>query len=181
MLTVLGFAATAAVIGIIVVVALASRRPDTFSYERSTIIATPPEAIFPLIADLVAFNSWNPFNEDPSITGSYSGPPRGPGARNTFASKRAGTGHIEILEEHAPDRLVVGLVMTKPMACDNRVEFRLEPVEGGTRVTWAMAGPMTFMAKLMSQVMDCDKMCGNQFDKGLAALKRRSESQPVAA
>ncbi len=181
MLTILAYIAIAAVFAGAVVLILAARQPDEFDYERSTIIGASPDAIFPLIADPVAFNTWNPFNEDPSITGTYSGPARGPGARYTFASKHAGTGYTEIVEEDAPRFLAVRLVMTKPMACDNRIEFRLEPVPAGTRVTWAMSGPMTLMGKVMNQVINCERMCGTQFDKGLAKLKGIVERETIAA
>jgi uncharacterized protein YndB with AHSA1/START domain len=181
MLTVLAYAAVAAAVAVAALLALAARRPDTFGYARSTVIRAPAERIFPLIADPVAFNAWNPFNEDPSITGSYSGPPRGPGARYTFASRRAGTGYTQVVEEHAPRLLVVRLVMTKPMAADHHVEFRLEPLAEGTRVTWAMSGRMTFIAKVMNQVIDCERMCTSQFDKGLAKLKTIAERETVSA
>jgi uncharacterized protein YndB with AHSA1/START domain len=168
-------------IGIVVVLLLAARQPDTFSYGRSVVIRAPAERIFPFVAEPASFNRWNPFNEDPSITGTYSGPLRGPGARYTFESKRAGTGYSEIVEERAPHHLVVRLVMTKPMACDNRVDFHLEPVPEGTRVTWAMSGPMTFMSKIMNQVMNCERMCGTQFTRGLEKLKSLVEREQIAA
>lgn len=161
---------------------LALRQPDTFHYVESVIVQATADRIFPLVADPVSFNAWNPFNEDPSIKGAYSGPPRGPGARYTFESKSAGTGHTEILEERAPELLVVRLVMTKPMACDNRVEFRLEPAgRGATRVSWHMSGRMTFLGKVLNQAIDCERMCTRQFAKGLAKLKRLAESESVAA
>ena len=166
----------AAVVGL--VLARAARQPDMFEYARSTIIAARAEHIFPLIADPPTFNGWNPFNQDPSISGSYSGPARGPGARYAFTSKGAGSGYTEIVAERAPSHLQVRLVMTKPMACDNRVDFRLEPVGNGTRVTWAMSGPMSFAGKVMNQVINCERMCTGQFEKGLASLKLLAERQP---
>lgn len=181
MVTILAIAAAIIVIGVATLVLLAARRPDTFSYARSIEIAAPPERIFPLIADPVAFNTWNPFNEDPGIKGTYSGPSHGPGARYTFESRKAGTGYTEIIDDHPPRLLVVRLVMTRPMACDNRVEFRLEPVMDGTRVTWAMSGPATFASKLMGQVIDCERMCGDQFTRGLTKLKSLVEREAIAA
>ena len=168
-------------IAVTVLLVRATRQPNAFAYARSVVVDAPAERIFPLIADPVAFNTWNPFNEEPTIKGAYSGPSRGPGARYTFESKRAGTGYTEIVEEQAPHHLAVRLVMTKPFACDNRVEFRLEPVAGGTRVTWAMSGPMTLLSKVMNQLIDCERMCTSQFDRGLAKLKFITEAQPVAA
>lgn len=181
MLTILTVVGAVLAVAIGVLLLLAARRPDSFSYERSVIIHAPAERIFPLIADPIAFNTWNPFNEEPSIKGTYSGPARGPGARYTFESRKAGTGFTEIIEEHAPRHLVVRLVMTKPMACDNRVDFRLEPATGGTRVTWAMSGPMTFMGKVMNQVINCERMCGDQFTRGLGKLKSLVEGEAMAA
>ena len=49
---------------------------------------------------------------------------------------------------------------------------------GTTDVTWAMKGRVPFMAKLMSLVMNCDKMVGSQFEEGLAKLKSLAE-QPA--
>ena len=41
-----------------------------------------------------------------------------------------------------------------------------------------MYGPQNFMGKLMSLFMDCDKMCGDQFEKGLASLGEVATSTP---
>jgi len=177
-LTVIGLVLAAA---IAVLLLLAMRQPDSFSYARSIVIPAPADRIFPFIADPVTFNTWNPFNESQNIKGTYSGPTRGPGARYSFESKREGTGYTEIVEEHAPSHLVVRLVMTKPFACDNRVDFHLEPVPEGTRVTWAMSGPMTFLSKIMNQVMNCERMCGTQFTRGLEKLKALVEREQIAA
>jgi hypothetical protein len=50
------------------------------------------------------------------------------------------------------------------------VDFTFKPEGGKTVVTWAMYGQNKFMGKLMSLFIDCDKMCGPQFEKGLADL-----------
>lgn len=176
MLEILALVALAAALAVVFVLVRAARAPDTFTWARSTVVNARPEHVFPLIADPVTFNTWNPFNEDPSIKGTYSGPARGPGARYTFESKRAGTGYTEIVEEASPRRLAVRLVMTRPMACDNQVTFLVDPVPEGSRVTWSMSGPNTFFSKVIGQVIDCERMCASQFDKGLASLKRIAES-----
>ena len=159
------------------VVLYASRKPDTFETTRSVLIDATPERIFPLIAHPKAFNSWNPFLEDPGVKGRYSGPETGPGARYTFESRRSGSGYSEIAAEEPPRHLHVRLVMTRPMACDNRVEFRLVPEAGKTRITWAMSGRSPLAAKVMGLFVDCDKMCGDQFTRGLEKLKSLAEGQ----
>jgi hypothetical protein len=43
-------------------------------------------------------------------------------------------------------------------------------------LTWLMHGPAPFISKLMQVFMSMDKMVGNDFEVGLANLKRLSES-----
>ncbi len=125
------------------------------------------------------FGSWSPFDQDPNTQRTYSGPSKGVGSALEFADRKAGTGRIEITDASQPSQVVFRLLMTKPFACDNVVKFSLTPRSGGTDVTWAMSGPQPFFFKLMGTVMDCDKMCGNMFEKGLATLKTVAESGPA--
>lgn len=158
----------------------ASRKPDSFRYSRSRAIAARPERIFPLINDVRTMNTWNPFAKAPGMTGAYSGPAAGPGATFAFEGRKSGTGHIAITEASAPARVAMRLVMTKPMRCDNVVEFTLEPRGGETVVTWTMQGAQPLPSKLMSCFIDCERMCGDQFDKGLADLKAMAEASGAA-
>lgn len=115
LLTLLGLV----VLAIAVVAALASQRPDTFRVSRSTSIAAPAEKIFPLVNDVHAFNSWNPYaQKDPEMKGSYSGPSAGPGAHYDFESRKAGSGSFEIVQTSAPSQLKMRLVMTAPFKAD---------------------------------------------------------------
>jgi hypothetical protein len=41
-----------------------------------------------------------------------------------------------------------------------------------------MYGPTTIMTKVMGLFMSMDKMCGDQFEKGLRDLKALAESEP---
>jgi hypothetical protein len=69
------------------------------------------------------------------------------------------------------------LLMTKPMKCDNQIEFSFVPQGGTTHVTWAMSGAQPYLGKLMSVFINCEKMCGKQFEQGLADLKKLAEQQ----
>ena len=48
----------------------------------------------------------------------------------------------------------------------------------GTTVTWAMYGKANFISKAMGLFMDCEKMCGDMFTKGLTDLKTLVETTP---
>lgn len=157
--------------------AYASTRPDSFEVSRSTLINAPPETIFPLINSPARMNIWNPFvKADPAIKLTYSGPEAGVGAANAWdGTSKVGKGDIEITESVAPSRIALRLNMIKPMKAQNYVEYTLVPRGAATEVTWMMQGKQPFMAKLMSVVINCDRMVGGLFEKGLADLKALAE------
>jgi uncharacterized protein YndB with AHSA1/START domain len=160
----------------VVLVALlgyASSRPNTFRVQRSMGINAPAERIFPLIASLKAMNTWNPFVEpDPAIKIAYNGPESGKGAAHSWSgNSKVGEGRIEVTDVVPPSTVAMRLDMLKPLKAHNAVEFTLQPNDTGTTVTWAMSGRQPFMAKLMTLFIDCDKMVGSQFEKGLRKLK----------
>lgn len=167
----------AGVIATILVVA--ARKPNTANIERSAYIAAAPSVIFPLINDLRAHRSWSPWDQEPNMQRTYSGPSKGPGSVLDFADRKAGTGRLEITDASQPTQVVMRLVMTKPMSCDNVIKFSLTPRGGGTDVSWSMSGRAPFLAKLMGTVIDCEGMCGGMFEKGLATLKTVAESGPA--
>lgn len=167
-----------AVAGLVgVILAYAATRPDTFSFQRMKHIAAPAERVYPLIANLQAMNTWNPFVQaDPAIMVTYSGPESGTGAAHTWrGNSRVGEGRISVIDAVAPGRIVMRLEMVKPMKADNTVQFTLAASGTGTNVSWMMSGRQPFMAKLMTVFIDCDKMVGAQFEKGLDDLKSIAE------
>jgi hypothetical protein len=163
-------------VAVAVVLVFAATRPDRFEVRRSASIRAPADKIFPLINDLRAFNTWNPFDKkDPSVKGNYSGPESGKGAAYAFESSQAGSGRLEIAEAAPPSRVTMRLVMSKPLAADNRVQFTLQPQGDATRVTWAMDGDVPFVGKIIHLFVDMDKMVGQEFAAGLADLKAQAE------
>ena len=156
------------------------RLPDTFRIERSLHIDAPPERIEALIGDLRRFNTWNPFAKGKSLTLSYSGPQQGAGAAYDFAGPgAAGRGRLAILDA-VPGKVTMQLSMAAPIRCENTIEFLLAPGVQGTGVTWAMYGRSPFVAKLMGLLFDSDRMCGREFEAGLAALKEQAEASAPA-
>ena len=56
-----------------------------------------------------------------------------------------------------------------------KVVFTLAPEGDSTEVTWAMQGPVPYMAKVVHVFFDMDSMVGKQFETGLANLKTLTE------
>jgi uncharacterized protein YndB with AHSA1/START domain len=175
MLTIILIAVAVVIAAILI---YAATKPDSFAYQRSTTINAPAEKIFPLINDLKAMTTWSPFEKDPTMKRTFSGPESGPGQLYVFADKQS-AGDVSILANVPNEGVSMRLKMTKPFACDNAVNFTLVPNGAGTsvstQVTWAMSGKQPYMGKLMSVFIDCEKMCQKQFDEGLAKLKSMTE------
>ena len=155
----------------------ASLGPNTFRVHRSARIKARPESIYPLINDLRAFNRWNPFaRKDPNMQGSYQGPAEGPGAIYDFkGSGHGGEGSIEIVGHKPAAEVTMQLNMRKPMKAQNLIVFSLTPAEDATEVTWLMQGKVPFVGKVMHLLFSMDKMCGRDFESGLAHLKSIAE------
>ncbi len=159
------------------VVALAATKPDTFRVERSTVIKAPPETVFPLISDLRKQLSWSPFDKDAEAKRTFSENACGKGASYAWdGNGQVGKGRVEIVDVAAPSKVAMKLEMERPIAANNDVEFTLDGDGDSTRVTWAMVGALPFLGKVMSLFMDCDSMCGAEFEKGLAGLKELAET-----
>ena len=178
MLSVIGILALTGVSGIAIIAAL---RPDTCRIQRATRIAAPPEAIFPLINDLAAFNRWNPFDKkDPKLQSLYQGPASGVGATYVFkGNAQVGEGSIEITGALQPREVTMRLQMVKPMKCDNTVIFGITRHGAETEVSWTMQGKTPYLAKVLHMFCDMDKMCGREFERGLASLKSIAEAGTV--
>lgn len=172
------------VIAAFAVVAFAALKPDTFEVRREAVMQAPPERIFAVVVDFAHWPKWSPWQDlDPDMRQTLSGPPGGVGATSNWeGNKKVGAGRTEIVEALPPSRIRMKLSMFRPMKAENEVEFRMQPQAGGTLVSWAMRGNNNLMGKLFATFVDCDKMIGKDFEKGLANLKRLVEEQgnPVA-
>jgi hypothetical protein len=174
----LGIAALVIALAIAGFLIYASTRPDRFRYARTATINARPEAIYPLINDYGNWPQWSPYeHRDPAMKRTFEGPIAGRGAVYKWhGNKNVGSGRMEIIDT-TPNKITIKLDFFAPFKANNIAEFTLEPRGAGTDVTWAMHGPVPFIGKVMGLVIDCDKMCGNDFQAGLASMKAVAEGQ----
>ncbi len=165
------------VVLVLVVLGLAMTKPNNFRYERSVTMNADPSKIAENIDDLHKFCVWSPYEKlDPNMKKTFSGPEKGVGATYEWSGNgKAGVGKM-IVNGSSDSKVSMDLIFTKPMACHNQVEFLIEPVSGGTKVTWAMFGENKMLAKVFSVFMNMDKMCGESFEEGLGNLKKVVEA-----
>ncbi len=154
---------------LLVVIAL---RPNHFRYNRSATIAAPAAVLFEQVNDLHKFQAWNPWAKmDPNAKIIYAGPASGIGASYSWAgNSEVGEGTMTSIESRPPDMARFRMEFRKPMAGVSTAEFTFKPEGEKTVVTWSMAGPNNFMGKAVGLFIDCEKMVGDQFEKGLANL-----------
>lgn len=155
----------------------AATRPDSFRVERSTSITAPPDKVFALVNDLNSWRSWSPYEaKDPNMRRTLGSVTAGKGAVYEWeGDKNVGQGRMEIVESTPPSRVGIKLDFLKPFEAHNTAEFTMEPQGDGTKVTWAIFGPMPYVSKLMGLFFDMDKMIGKDFEVGLATLKSVAE------
>jgi Polyketide cyclase / dehydrase and lipid transport len=162
---------------IAMVLIYAATRPNTFRIERSILINTTPDTIFPQINNFHQWESWSPWEKiDPQITRSYSGSMDGKGAVYEWSgNKNIGQGRMEIVESLPPSKIVIKLDFITPFEAHNKVEFLLTKQNEATLVTQAMYGPNPFISKLMGLFFSMEKMVGEKYEEGLSSLKTLAE------
>jgi uncharacterized protein YndB with AHSA1/START domain len=155
-------------------------QPDEMNVSRSTTIAAAPEAVFKVVNDLHQWDAWSPWSKlDPAMKVSYAGPAEGVGSSYHWSgNNEVGEGTTTVVESKPSEKIAMRLDMVRPMAGTSDVQFTFVPEGAGTKVTWAMQGKKPFIGKVIGLFMDCEKMCGDQFNEGLANLKKVMESTP---
>ena len=96
--------------------AVASRKPETFSVVRSTVINAPAERVFGLINDFHQWASWSPFEKlDPAMNKSFSGPTSGAGSSYAWTgNKKAGAGSMTISSATPSSKVNIDMAFLKP-------------------------------------------------------------------
>jgi hypothetical protein len=166
-----------AFIAIIFIVVIAGR-PDDFVVSRSATIAAPPEKVFPHVNNLHQWEAWSPWAKlDPNAKNSFEGSPSGAGAVMSWdGNKKVGAGKMTIMESRSCEFIQFKLEFIRPFQATNRAEFGFKTEGNQTVLTWTMFGKNSLFFKLFGLIMNCDEMCGRDFEKGLASLKSITEN-----
>ena len=163
---------------VVLFVIIVALRPSEFRISRSLAMAAPAETTFEQINALRNWETWNPWAKlDPNCKMTYEGPPSGVGASYSWAgNSKVGEGRSTITESKPAELVRLRLEFFKPMQATNAGEFTCKPEGSKTIVTWTMTGKNTFIAKAFVMFLNCDKMIGGQFEKGMADLKTVAEA-----
>jgi len=163
---------------IVLLAVLVVMQPTEFHVTREATIAAPPDVVFDQINNLHKWQEWSPWAKlDPNCKITYEGPDSGKGAVFGWSgNNEVGEGKMTIVESKPGELVTFRLEFVKPFAGTNLAQFKLLPQGAGTNVEWSMTGDKNFLMKAIGLFMNCDKMLGPQFEKGLAQLKAVSEA-----
>jgi uncharacterized protein YndB with AHSA1/START domain len=163
--------------------AYVASQPSEFRIERSAVIDAPQEVVYRNLDDFHRWAAWSPWEKlDPALERSFDGPSAGVGASYHWrGNAEVGEGRMTITESRRPERLAIRLEFLAPMRASNLAVFDVSPhVAGTTEVRWSMSGTNGFVQKAFALVLDVGARVGEDFDRGLAELKRVSEEEAAA-
>ncbi len=181
MITTIVLIAIVCLVGLVVVIAV---QPADFLITRSAAIPAPASILFDHVNDFHKWETWSPWAQlDPKAKNIFAGAPSGEGAVFGWAgNSKVGEGKMTILESRQNQLIRIKLEFIKPFKAIHSVQFTFAPGGDLTTVTWSMSGKNSFMSKAFGLFMNCDKMIGSQYEKGLNNLKNAAVGKrPVAA
>lgn len=162
---------------VIVFLIAVATRPSESIVSRSVTVEAPPAVVFGHIADLEKFQEWSPWAKvDPTMKTQLNGPPDAVGSSYSWQADKMGVGSMIFTGKRPAEEVNYRLEFKKPFEATNQVTFTTKPAGNGTAVTWQMTGRNNFVFKAMGIFVNFEEMCGKDFDKGLANLKKLSES-----
>lgn len=148
----------------------------TYSISASITINKPDSLIFKTVADFNAFAKWNPwFEKEPTAQSKIEGAPGAIGSSIYWNGKKIGEGKMEITSIDPQKAINEKLTFLQPYKSECGNNFSFTPKNGGTQVTWSMAGESpNLLSRWM--MMFFKGSVHDDFDHGLANLKKYCEA-----
>lgn len=164
---------------LIVFTIIVYKQPDEFRVTRSLQMAASADKIFPHVNNLEKWQAWSPWAKlDPNAKTTFEGPKEGTGAIMRWDGNReVGAGSMTITESRPSEAIQFKLDFLKPMESTSNAEFTFKPEGNQTTVSWTMYGKNNFIGKAIGLIFDCEKMVGEQFEKGLSNIKTVVEAE----
>jgi len=168
-------------LGIFVIVAM--MQPAEYRVVRTVTVQAPADVVFAQVNDLQRWQAWSPWAKlDPNAKTEFEGPAAGKGAVMRWdGNMEVGKGSMTIAESRPSEQIDFALKFDKPLPGESTASFSFKASGADTVVEWSMQGKNNLIGKAMSLIFNCEKMIGEQFDKGLLSLKTVAESEVAKA
>lgn len=166
------------VVLVLIVVAYGMSLTGEAQMERSTTINAPIEKVFASVNTFSNIKEWSPWTKiDAEAKYEFMGPDTGVGAKYSWDSENPelGQGTQEILESRDGNYVKTQMIFAIPG--EFYAEYILEPVDGGTKLTWTYDGKVDGM--MWKIIMNgSEGQLGPMYEQGLTDLKAYIESLP---
>ncbi|GJQ64747.1 MAG: hypothetical protein SCALA702_38000 [Melioribacteraceae bacterium] len=168
-------------IGVAVIVALffvvAAFLSSEYRVERSVVVNTSPDVVYPFVAELEQWRDWSPWAEmEPTAKYTFTGVPGEAGSKWSWKGEIVGEGSLQHDELVKNKSIKSSLKFVSPQPMTSVEEWSFEPTDGGTKVVWIDEGELGYpMGRYFGLFLD--DMLGTDFEKGLAKLKSLAEAK----
>jgi hypothetical protein len=88
-----------------------------------------------------------------------------------------GEGRMKITQSEPSSLIRINLDFLRPFKASNIAQFTFTAQGNQTQVNWKMSGRNPLPGKIFGLFVDCDKMVGKDFEKGLASMKALVEAK----
>lgn len=131
------------IVGVLTVLGAGYVLPRSWAVERSVVIQSTPDRIYPLLADLRRWQEWSAWTKqlDPLVRHTYEGPRDGVGARWIWMGPKMGRGQLE-LTAASPTAGIELAQAIESERVNSRASLRFSFEGGATRVTWSDEGTL---------------------------------------
>lgn len=153
--------------------------PRDYHVERSVMIEAPLPLVYSQVADLEAWQSWNPWSKaDEEMVVTYGEKRLGLGASYSWQSEVAGNGRMTIIETNPPKsvRYLLEFEGYEELPSYSSIILDAPNALGPTQVTWTFEGNVGEKLFARWMVLLMDKLVGASYQQGLQALKEQCES-----
>ncbi len=165
---------------IVLVLLLAAVTRKDYNLERSIVVDKNLEDTYHFISSIETQDSWSKWaNLDPNMKKQYIGTDRTVGFISKWDSdhKNVGSGEQEIKKLVPNEKVETEMRFLKPFKSVAHGYFTTTAVnENQTKVAWGFKARMPYPFNLMMVMMNMEKMLGNDFEEGLANMRKKIES-----
>ncbi|WP_047547557.1 SRPBCC family protein [Psychroserpens sp. Hel_I_66] len=147
-------------------------QPNEYEFNRSRIIKAPTPVAYNTVNDFKEWPRFSPWIEqDKNAVLAYKDTTSGVGAGYSWEGEDLGIGSMKTIDVLDNKMIEQEIEFVEPMESKSNIVWTFEPVEEGTKVTWAMKGKQDFMTKAyVAFAGSIEKNTAPDFERGLFKL-----------
>lgn len=170
--------AIAVVAAVLAVLGVAAVLPRSWSVERSIVIRSTPERIYPFLFDLRRWQEWSAWTRaiDPLVRHTYEGPQDGVGAKWIWMGPRMGRGQLEIVAADPSTGIELAQAIESEVV-NAKASLRFSREAEGTRLTWRDEGTLPLLVGGFFRGT-VEELLAAHLDASLEKLKATVEALP---